>query len=117
MPSFHSGKVTAYESNNVIQRQFFVIDNMLDAIRVQVLRLMSVGMFVPSKVFTKLNNSVVLKFGGDKGGKFMKFKFGVTIMNTPFANSLDSFDVLGMLDAEDSFYNLKKAFLIYGKKH
>ena len=90
---------------------------MLEAIRVQVYCLMSVGMFVPSKIFTKINNSVVLNFGGDKDGKFMKFKFGVTIMNTPFANSPDSFDVLSTLDAEDSFYNLKKACLIHGKNH
>ena len=81
---------------------------MLEAIRVQVFCLLSVGMFAPSNFFTKINNSIVLKFGGDKGGKFMKFKFGVTIMNTPFANSPGSFDLLGTLDAEDSFYNLKK---------
>ena len=37
----------------------------------------------------------------------MKFKFGVTVMNTPFPNSPDSFDVLGTLDSEDSSSNLQ----------
>ena len=36
----------------------------------------------------------------------MKFKFGVTVMNTSFSNSPDSVDVLGTLDSEDSFFNL-----------
>ena len=107
MPSFQSGKVTVYENDNLVTRHYFIVENMHEAICVQVLNIMLVGMFVPSIIFTKLENKLLLKFGGDKGGKFVKFKFGVTIMNSPFLNSPDSFGVIRTLDTDDSYFNLK----------
>ena len=37
----------------------------------------------------------------------MKFKFGVTTMNTHFPNYPNSFDILDMLDTDDSYHNTK----------
>ena len=47
----------------------------------------------------------------------MKFKFGVTVMNTPFPNSPDSFDVLGTLDSEDSSSNLQNGLFHHWVDH
>lgn len=65
-------------------------------------------MFLPSQVFSLIDNDrIILKFGGDKGGKTLKTKFGVTIMNTPLSNSVDAFDLIAAVDSEDSYHNLK----------
>ena len=53
------------------------------------------------------NNSIILRLGGDKGGHFIKFKFDVTVMNTPVLNFQDNADVLGTLDSKDSPFNLR----------
>ena len=55
------------------------------------------------------DETIILRFGGDKGGKFMQFKFGVTVMNCRDPNSPDAFDLLASLDAPDTYYNMKTA--------
>ena len=51
-------------------------------------------------------NFIILKFGGDKGGKVLNIKFGVTIMNTHLSNSVDAFDLVAALEYEDLYNNL-----------
>ena len=108
MPDFETGHVQVYEAKKLVMRQYFVVEDLLECVRMQIFSVMESGLFIPSNFFTTLTDgSIILRFGGDKGGHFMKFKFGFTVMNTPFPNSPDSFDVLGTLDAEDSAFNLR----------
>ena len=75
---------------------------------------MEAGYFIPGKYFTKLeDNTIILRFDGDKDGHFMTFKFGVTLMDRPFANAPDSIKILGSLDAEEYVYNLKNALFYH----
>ena len=108
MPAFETGLVRVYENNKIVNRQYFAVSNFIEAVRLQILSVMEAGLFIPSSFFTKLHDeSIILRFGGDKGGQFMKSKFGLTVMKSPFLNSPDNFEILGTLDAEDSPYNLK----------
>jgi hypothetical protein len=51
-----------------------------------------------------------IRFGGDKGGDVMQFKFGFTVMNYLQTNSPDAFELCLSLDAPDSYFNLKTLF-------
>ena len=108
LPNFTIGDVNVYEKNKLVQRTLFQVDNILDTISGSAFNLISRGLFIETSLFTSIADDVImLRFAGDKGGSFMKFKFGVTLMNQPFPNSPDSLDLLAVLDTEDSFYNLK----------
>ena len=64
-------------------------------------------MFIHSHIFTTLkHDEIIIRFGGDKGGQFMKFKFGYTLMNSSLPNSPDDFQIVGTLDADNAYYNL-----------
>ena len=69
-----------------------------------------------SQILSLINiNFIILKFGGDKGGKALKIKFGVTIMNTPLSNSVDAFDLVAALESEDFYTNLNTGIFEYYK--
>jgi hypothetical protein len=65
----------------------------------------------PSSELTALDDdTIIIRFGGDKGGDFMKFKFGFTVMNYLQTNSPDAFELCLSLDAPDTYFNLKTLF-------
>ena len=47
----------------------------------------------------------------------MAFKFGLTVMNCLKPNLVESFDLLGSMEAFDTYANLKVAFLILSRKN
>ncbi len=74
------------------------------------------SVFIPSSAITGLNDStIIVRLGGDKGGKTMAFKFGVTVMNCLQPNLPDSFDLLGTIEAFDTYLNLKTALFDHFK--
>ena len=60
-------------------------------------------------------NFIILKFGGDKGGKALKIKFGVKIMNTLLSNSVDAFGLVAVLESEDLYNSLNTGIFEYYK--
>ena len=60
-PDFETGHVQVYESNKLVMRQYFIVENILESVREQIFSVMEDGIFTPSNVFTKLtNNSIIL---------------------------------------------------------
>ena len=51
--------------------------------------------------------SHMMKIGGDKGGKTIKFNFHITNVNHP--NSVKNSTVFAMFEAQDCYFNLKSA--------
>ena len=61
IPDFETGHVQVYESNKLVMRQYFIVENILESVREQIFSVMEDGIFTPSNVFTKLtNNSIIL---------------------------------------------------------
>ena len=90
-----------------MRRQYCTVDNFLEAICEQLSQVLNFVLFIPSDSFTNLSGDEIrIHFGRDKGGQFMKFKFGHTIMNQPLPNSPDEFEIVGILDAEENPHNL-----------
>jgi hypothetical protein len=66
--------------------------------------------FLPSSSFTLLDDStIIIRFGGDKGGKNMAFKWGLTMMNALKPNSSADLDLLATMEAFDKNNNLHDA--------
>jgi hypothetical protein len=51
----------------------------------------------------------IIRFGGDKGGKKMAFKWGLTVMNAPKPNSSAALDLLATMEAFKKYNNLRDA--------
>jgi hypothetical protein len=56
------------------------------------------------------DDTLIIRFGGDKGGNFMQFKYGITIMNCHSPNGPDAFDICMTLDVPDTYANLHSLF-------
>jgi hypothetical protein len=66
--------------------------------------------FVPYSSFTLLDDSIlIIRFGGDKEGKKMAFKWGITVVNAPKLNSPVALDLLATMEAFDKYNNLRDA--------
>jgi hypothetical protein len=66
--------------------------------------------FVPSSSFTLLDvSTIIIQFGGDKGGKKMAFKWWLAVMNAPKPNSSAALDLLATMEAFDKYNNLRDA--------
>ena len=108
IPDFTSGKINVMEKEKICERRCFRVHSIYAVLCWRLQLLYQNGLFLPSQVFSLIDNDrIILKFGGDKGGKTLKTKFGVTIMNTPLSNSVDAFDLIAAVDSEDSYHNLK----------
>ena len=82
IPEFETGLIKFYKNDKILVRKYFYVTDMKEAIRDNLLGIFETGLFQPSSCFTTLDNSyIILRFGGEKRGHFMKFKFGVTVMN------------------------------------
>jgi hypothetical protein len=98
------------------ERRVFRVNRISDVIKDRVYSLFKNLVFIPSSTITGLNDSVIIvRLGGDKGGKTMAFKFGVTVMNCLQPNLPESFDLLGTVEAFDTYLNLKTALFDHFK--
>jgi hypothetical protein len=78
----------------------------LKFIELRVSKLFENQVFLPSFSFTLLYDStLIIRFGGDKGGKKMAFKWGLTVMNAPKPNSSAALDLLATMEAFDKYNN------------
>ena len=110
MPDFSVNSLSVYIDGKRVERQAFLVERINDVVCSRIASLVDNQILVPSSVHTLLNDdTIILRFGGDKGGKFMQFKFGMTVMNCQDPNSPDSFDLIASLDAPDTYYNMKHA--------
>jgi hypothetical protein len=53
------------------------------------------------------DSTIIIRFGGDKGGKNMAFKGGFTVMNAPKPNLSAALDLLATMEAFDKYNNLR----------
>ena len=96
------------------RRQAFLVDRINDVVLQCIVALYEKGLLLDSSVLTNLDDDyIIVRFGGDKGGTFMKFKFGLTIMNSVNVHSPDAFEICCTLDASDTYYNLSVLFRHY----
>ena len=110
LPSFTVKKVNVTVKDQIRERRMFIVDSVSGYICKQLKRLIENDLFVPSSTNTcLLDNTVIVRLGGDKGGKEMMFKFGFSIMNQSLANSPEAFDLCVTLDAFDTYANLQCA--------
>jgi hypothetical protein len=96
------------------RRQAFLVDRINDVVLQCIVALYEKGLLLDSSVLTNLDDdNIIVRFGGDKGGTFMKFKFGLTVMNSVNVHSPDAFEICCTLDASDTYYNLSVLFRHY----
>jgi hypothetical protein len=55
------------------------------------------------------DSTIIIRFGGDKGGKKMAFKWGLTVMNASNPNSSTALDLLATMEAFDKYNSLRDA--------
>jgi hypothetical protein len=53
------------------------------------------------------DSTIIIRFGDDKVGKKMAFKWGFTVMNAPKPNSSAALDLLATMEAFDKYNNLR----------
>jgi hypothetical protein len=91
-------------------RRVFRVAQWTQVIELRVSKLFENQVFLPSSLFTLLDDStLIIRFGGEKGGKKMTFKWGLTVMNAPKANSSAALDLLATMEAFDRYNNLRDA--------
>jgi hypothetical protein len=92
------------------ERRVFRMNRICDVIKDRVHDLFKNSVFVPSSSITGLDDStIIVRLGGDKGGKTMAFKFGLTVMNCLQPNLPENFDLIATVEAFDVYHNLKTA--------
>jgi hypothetical protein len=52
------------------------------------------------------DSTIIIRFGGNKGGKKMAFKWGLIVMDAPKPNSSTTLDLLATMEAFDKYNNL-----------
>jgi hypothetical protein len=98
------------------ERRVFHVNRICDVIVDRVFDLFQHSVFVPSSSITALDDTnIIVRLGGDKGGKTMAFKFGVTVMNCLQPNLPENFDLVATIEAFDTYHNLKTAIFDYYK--
>jgi hypothetical protein len=55
------------------------------------------------------DSTLIIRFGGNKGGNKMAFKWGLTVMNSPKPNLSAALDLLAMMEDFDKYNNLRDA--------
>jgi hypothetical protein len=91
-------------------RRIFRVARWTQVIELRISKLFENQVFLPSSSFTLLDDStLIILFGGDKGGKKMAFKWGLTMMNAPNPNSSAAIDLLAKMEAFDKYNNVRDA--------
>ena len=57
MLDFETGHVQVYESNKLVMRQYFAVDNLMECVREQLLSIFEAGLLIPSSFFTTLTDN------------------------------------------------------------
>jgi hypothetical protein len=111
VPDFSLESMKVRVKSQEVERYAFQVDHLVDVINQRIVSLCESGLLVKSSSTTLLDDkTLIIRFGGDKGGNFMQFKFGATCMNCPDPNSPDAFDICATLDAPDTYNNIKALF-------
>jgi hypothetical protein len=85
-------------------RHVFRVAWWTQAIELRISKLFENQVFLPSSSFTLLDDStLIILFGGEKGGKKMAFKWVITMMNAPKPNSSAALDLLATMEAFDKY--------------
>ena len=104
-------KVKVAIKGQEVERQSYQVDRLTDVISHRIVSLYENKVLKKSSEMTLMNdNTLVIRFGGDKGGNFMQFKYGITVMNCHSPNGADAFDICMTLDAPDTYSNLQLLF-------
>jgi hypothetical protein len=89
------------------QRHVFRVAQWTQVIELRIFKLFENQVFLPSSSFTLLDyKTIIIRFGGNKGGKKMAFKWGLAVVNAPKPNSSTDLDVLATIRAFDKYNNL-----------
>jgi hypothetical protein len=91
-------------------RRVFRVARWTQVIELRVSKLFENQVFLPSSSFTLLNDSaLIIRFGGDKGGNKMAFKWGLAVTNALTPNSFADLDLLATMEDFDKYNNLRDA--------
>jgi hypothetical protein len=91
-------------------RCIFRVSRWTQVIELQISKLFQNQVFLLSSSFTLLDDStLIVRFGGDKGGKKMVFKWGLAVMNAPKPNLSAALDLLATMETFDKYNNLRDA--------
>ena len=108
MPDFGVYCVEVIIKGKKVERQCVCIKSITNVVCDRIITLLEAGVLIPALKLTTLDDeTIMVRFMGDKGGPFMSTKFGLTVMNCRDPNSADSFDLCASLDAPDTYNNLK----------
>jgi hypothetical protein len=112
MPDYTITMVNLLVNKTMKPRRIFRVARWTQVIELQVSKLFENKIFLPSSSFTLLDYStIIVQFGGEKGGKKMAFKWGLTVMNSPKPNSSAALDLLATMESFDKYNNLRDAIL------
>ncbi len=114
LPSFIISTEELLVDGKKEERRTFRVKSISEAICSEVVGFINGGGFIESSsICKKDDDTIMIRFLGDKGGTFMQFKFGFSIMNQPSPNSTAAFEVIGSMEAFDTYYNLNAAMFCY----
>jgi hypothetical protein len=118
VPDCTISKVKVAIKGQEVERQSFQVDRLTDVISQRIVSLYENQVLKKSSDMTLLDDdTIIVRFGGDKGGNFMQFKYGITVMNCHSPNSADAFDICMTLDAPDTYANLQSLFKSKESEH
>jgi antitoxin component of RelBE/YafQ-DinJ toxin-antitoxin module len=111
VPDCTISKVKVAIKGQEVERQSLQVDRLTDVISHRIVSLYENKVLKKSSDMTLLDDdTLIIRFGGDKGGTFMQFKYGITVMNCHSPNGADAFDICMTLDAPDTYSNLQTLF-------
>jgi hypothetical protein len=88
MPECTITMVNLLVNKTMQPRHVFRVARWTHVIELRVSKLFENQIFIRSSSFTLIYDStLIIRFGGDKGGKKMAFKWGLTVINAPNPNS------------------------------
>jgi hypothetical protein len=91
-------------------RRVFRVARWTQVIELRVSKLFENQVFIPSSSFDLLDDStIIIRFGGDKRGKKMAFKWGLAVINAQHPSSSIPLDLLATMEAFDKYNNLRDA--------
>jgi hypothetical protein len=91
-------------------RHVFCVERWIQFIELCVFKLFANKGFQPSSLLTLLDDiTIIIRFGGGKGGKKMAFKWCLFVMNAPKPTSSVTLDLLATMEAFEKYNNVYDA--------
>jgi hypothetical protein len=110
MPDYTITMVKFLINKTMQPRRVFRVAQWTQVLELRVSKLFENQVFLPSSSFTLLDDSTLfIRFGGDKGGNKMAFKWVITMINAPKPNFSATLDLLAGMEAFDKYNNLRDA--------